>query len=193
MVYWTSGNLFIVTAGALLGVTAVGALKAAQSLIGVTHILFQGIENLAPMRAAQSYHAGGGGADLVLYLSRVTRFGLVATGVIALLFAIDPAFWFHLVFGEEFAEYSYILRWYALLYVLMFLTLPLGVGLRAMEMTGPIFLAYVVGAGFSLAAAYPLVSEFGLSGVMVGLLSIQILILAVMTMSFRQALVRRPT
>jgi O-antigen/teichoic acid export membrane protein len=192
MVHWTSGNLFIVTAGALLGVTAVGALKAAQSLIGVTHILFQGMENLIPMRAAQSYHVEGG-ADLVHYLSRVTRLGLVATTVIALLFAIDPAFWFHLVFGQEFAEYSYILRWYAVLYVLMFLTLPLGVGLRAMEMTGPIFLAYVVGAGFSVAAAYPLVKEFGLSGVMVGLLSIQLLILAVMTMSFRQALVRRPT
>jgi O-antigen/teichoic acid export membrane protein len=188
---WMSSNLFVVAAGAFLGVTAVGALKAAQSLIGVTHILFQGLDNVAPVRAAQCYHAGGV-ADLVHYLGKVARVGLVATALIGLLFAIEPAFWFRLLFGGEFTQYGYLLRWYAAIYVLMFLTLPLRVGLRAMERTGPIFLAYMVGAIFSVVAAYPLVRGNGLIGVVVGLLSIQLLQLGVLFISFRQALVKRP-
>ena len=46
LMQWTSGNLFTIAAGALLGTTTVGVLKAAQNLMGVTHILFMGFENL---------------------------------------------------------------------------------------------------------------------------------------------------
>jgi O-antigen/teichoic acid export membrane protein len=183
---WMSGNLFVVSAGALLGVTAVGALKAAQSLMGVTHILFQGLDNVVPIRAAQRYHAGGP-ADLVHYLAKVTKVGLVATACVGLLFVFDPAFWFGLLFGKEFTQYSYLLRWYAAVYLLMFSTLPLRIGLRAIERTGPIFLAYIVGAIFSVAAAYPLVRGLGLIGVMLGLMGIQLLQLGVLLISFRQA------
>lgn len=187
VVQWLGGNLFVVTAGALLGVAAVGALKAAQSLIGVTHILFQGLENVVPVRAAQRYHRGGA-ADLVNYLARVTRLGMGATAIIACCFALDPALWFRLVLGKEFAEYSYLLRWYAALYVLMFLTLPMRFGLRAIEKTAPVFVAYLVAAVFSVAATYPLVKEWGLTGVLLGLFANQFLLLGVMFVPLSKAL-----
>jgi O-antigen/teichoic acid export membrane protein len=192
LAYWMSGNLFIVAAGALLGVTAVGALKAAQGLIGVTQILFQGLENVVPVRASQRFHSGGP-SDLVHYLTKVTTLGLMATAFIALFFALDPAFWFRHLLGDEFVQYGYLLRWYAALSTLMFLGLPLGVGLRAMEKTQSIFLGYVAGAVFSLVAAYPLIKGFGLEGVMVGLFSIQLLLLVIMAISLRRALVGRQT
>jgi O-antigen/teichoic acid export membrane protein len=192
MAHWMSSNLFIVIAGSLLGVTAVGALKAAQSLIGVSHILFQAVENIVPIRASQLYNVGGA-PDLLHYLAKVTRFGLAGTVIIGLLFAIDPGFWFRLVFGEEFTQYSYLVRWYAALYVFMFLAVPLGIGLRTMERTGPIFLAYIVAAVFSVGAAYPLIRELGLIGVVGGLLSIQVLLLVIMSMSFRQMLAKHST
>lgn len=187
IVQWMSGNLFVVAAGAFLGVVAVGALKAAQSLMGVMHILFQGLENVAPIRAAQCYHVDGA-AGLSHYLTKVTRVGVAATVTIGLFFAIAPAFWFGLLFGNEFTQYSYLLRWYAAIYVLMFLAVPLRFGLRAMERTVPIFLAYVIAAGFSMTAAYPLVKGLGLIGVVIGSFSIQLLLLGVMLISFRKAL-----
>jgi O-antigen/teichoic acid export membrane protein len=188
--YWMSGNLFVITAGAVLGVAAVGALKAAQSVMGITNILFLGLENVVPIRASRRYHAGGS-SELLQYVTRVARLGLLATAIVGLIFASAPTFWFRLFYGEGFTRYSYLLRWYAALYLLIFLAGPLGAGLRAMERTSPIFLAYVVGAVFSLAAAYPLVRAFELVGVMVGLLFIQLLIVGVMAISFRHALVKR--
>jgi O-antigen/teichoic acid export membrane protein len=189
---WMSSNLFVVAAGALLGVTAVGALKAAQSLIGVAHILFQGLENVVPTRAAQRYHQGGA-VELLRYLAKVTRVGVAATALIGLFFTVDPAFWLRLLFSEQFVQYGYLLRWYAALYVLIFLTASLGFGLRAMERTAPIFLAYSSAAVFSVAVAYPLVRELGLIGVLVGLFSIQLLMLGVLLISFRQGLGIRRT
>ena len=188
IVQWLGGNLFTVAAGALLGVTAVGALKAAQSLIGVLNILFQGLENVVPVRAAQRYHTGGA-ADLFRYLAVVTRVGLAATAAVGLIFAVDPTFWLRLIFGQQFVEYGYLLRWFAALYCLTFLAVSVRFALRAMERTMPIFAAYTVGTLFSLAAAYPLVTALGLTGVLVGLFSIQLLMLAVMLVSLRQALV----
>jgi O-antigen/teichoic acid export membrane protein len=188
IVQWLSGNLFVVGAGAVLGVTAVGGLKAAQSLMGLTNILFLGLENVVPIRASQRYHAGGP-ADLLRYLAKVTGVGLTGTAVTGFLFAIYPAFWLRMLFGEEFAQYSYLVRWYAALYVLMFLVVPLRFGLRAMERTVPIFLAYLVAAVFSAVAAYPLVRELELTGVLIGMFATQLLMLGVILISFRQALV----
>ena len=48
LMQWTSGNFFLIAAGSILGPLAVGAMKAAQNIIGVTHILFQAMENFVP-------------------------------------------------------------------------------------------------------------------------------------------------
>jgi O-antigen/teichoic acid export membrane protein len=190
IVLWMSGNLFTVAAGALLGVTAVGALKASQSLIGVSNILFLALDNVVPIRAAQHYSAEGA-AGLLHYLARVTRIGLAAIAAICLCFAVYPAFWLRLVYGVEFVQYGFLLRWYSALYVLTFLTLPLRSGLRAIERTASIFVAYAIAALFSMVAAYPLVGKLGLVGVLVGLLSIQALLLGTMLVPFRRTLFAR--
>ncbi|NIP32882.1 MAG: hypothetical protein GWN62_25785, partial [Aliifodinibius sp.] len=75
---WLNGNLLIVSAGALLGTAAVGALKAAQNLMGVTHILFKGLDNIVPVRAAQ-HHRAGGTEDLMRYLTKTTLLGIGVT------------------------------------------------------------------------------------------------------------------
>ena len=186
---WMSGNLLVVAAGGLLGVIAVGALKAAQSLMGVAHILFAGLENVAPIRAAQRFRFGGPN-DLIAYLARVRVLGLAGTALIGLTFAVNPSFWLGRLFGPEFAEYGYLVRWYAVLYILMFLTVPLRFGLRAVERTAPIFAAYGASALFSLIVAYPLVRTFGLPGVLVGMLITQLILIVIMRAGLRVELAK---
>ena len=71
---WTSAQYFILAAGSLLGPVAVGALKAAQNIIGISNILFQGLENIVPANASRNFKVNGV-KGLKLYLAKVSLFG----------------------------------------------------------------------------------------------------------------------
>ncbi|MCH7806642.1 MAG: hypothetical protein IH995_05810 [Proteobacteria bacterium] len=184
LLQWTSGNLFIITVGALLGPVAVGALKAAQNLMGITHILFQGLENVAPIRAARHYHENGLG-ELKAYLRRLAIGGSAATAAIAGIFATAPDFWLTLVYGNIYADYGYLVRWWAVVYLLVFFGLPLRIGLRAIEHTKPVFWSYAATTVFTIAVAYPLVLWLGLTGVMGGVLITQAIMLLILWKGLR--------
>lgn len=84
-----SGNIFLVAAGALLGTSAVGALKAVQNIMGLTHILFLGMGNIVPITAARRYRDGGRAA-LKGYLLKVAFAGGGVTLTIAMIAALVP-------------------------------------------------------------------------------------------------------
>lgn len=174
LMHWTTGNLFVITAGAMLGASVVGALKAAQNLIGVVHILFMGLENVVPIRAARHFHEEGKKA-LCDYLKRVTLLGGGATAIIAVIAAIAPELWLRLVFGLEYQQYGYLLRWLSAIYLLSFLSLPLRAGLRAMEHSQSIFWSYSWTTLFSVLAAYPMTKYLGLVGVMGGIMMLTLI------------------
>ena len=184
---WTSGNLFIIAAGGVLGASAVGALKAAQNLMGLTHILFQGLENIIPVRAAE-IHTRGGARALKPYLRRVALMLIASTAVITLIFAVEAEYWLGLIFGEPYVTYGDLVRWYAVIYTLAAIALPLRVALRTVEHTRPIFVGYLVSTVVSVTAAYPVVQWLGLTGTMAGLLFCQILVLLVLWHAVRKEL-----
>jgi O-antigen/teichoic acid export membrane protein len=72
-------------------------------------------------------------------------------------------------------QYAYVLRLYALLYVIVFLGGPLRAGLQALEFTAPVFWSYLAMTAFSVALAIPMAKRLGLSGTMLGLIGAQIL------------------
>jgi O-antigen/teichoic acid export membrane protein len=127
LIQWATGNLFVVAAGALLGAWAVGALKAAQNLTGVAHILFLGLENIVPARAARLFRNNGKQA-LRGYLWRVIIYGELVTGGIAGVMFVAPEFWLALVFGDEYRGYGYLLQWCAIINLMVFLGFPLRAG-----------------------------------------------------------------
>ena len=88
------------------------------------------------------------------------------------------------VFGDDYSGYGYLLRWYAVIYLGLFLTLPLHAGLRAIEFTRPLFLASLAGTLFTLVSVYPLIYWLGLTGVMGGLLTISVIQTVILTIGF---------
>ena len=184
LLQWTSGNFFLIAAGTLLGSTAVGALRAAQNLMGITHILFQGLENIVPAQASRYYHENGP-AQLKTYLHQVWVNGSLATAMVALTFGVAPEFWLTLVFDDTYAAYGYLVRWYAVLYILIFFGLPLRAGLRAVEHLKPILYGYIATSLFALVAAYPLIRLFNLFGVMCGILTTHLIMLTILWIGLR--------
>ncbi len=187
LMQWMTGQLFIIAAGAILGATAVGALKAAQNLMGMTNILIVGLENIVPVRAAHHFR-GGGRKALWGYVKRVTLLGESAVGTVAVIAAIAPDFWLGLVYGDQYRGYGYILQGWAVVYLLSFLGFSLRVGLRAIEFTRPLFYASLTATLFTMASLYPLVHWLGLNGIMGGLMTIQVIHAVVLIVGFSKQL-----
>jgi O-antigen/teichoic acid export membrane protein len=187
VVQWMSGDLFVVAAAAQLGVVAVGALKAAQSLVGIMNILFQGLQNVVPVRAAECFHEAGP-RGLLNYLRKVTIFGLAVTICIGAVLAVEPALWYRLVYGHGYVAYSNLLRWFTVLNVIIFLAVPVQYGLRAIEKTRPIFVGYVAAAVFALTLALPVVRGFGVDGVVVGMAAVQVIRTGIMGFALAYAI-----
>jgi len=174
LLHWTSGNLFVIAAPIYYGAAAAGVLKASQNLMGVTHVWFQGLDNVVPVETARRLRDGGVHSMLAYTRSILVKWGGL-TLVFAIVMAAAPGFWLRLIYGSEMVQYGYILRLFALLYVLIFVGGPLRAGLQALEFTVPIFWSYLAMTTCAVAFAVPMAKWLGLTGVMLGLLGIQLL------------------
>ena len=173
LLVWTSGNVFLLSAPIYYGAAAAGVLKASQNLMGVTHVWFQGLDNIVPVETARRLRQGG-----VPSMLAYTRSILMKWGGLTLLFAIvmaaAPGFWLRLIYSPEMAQYGYILRLYALLYVIVFVGGPLRAGLQALEFTAPIFWSYLTMTAFAFVFAMPMAKWLGISGSFFGLIGAQV-------------------
>ena len=170
---WASGNFFLIAAGGILGTFAVGAVKAAQNIIGIAHILFQAMENFVPSKAANEF-AKGGPRKLLKYLRSIALTGGLFIAIIAISAAIFSDILFRFIYGGDYIDYSFLLKWFSLIYFLGFFIIPLSAGLRAIERTKPLFTSLFFMSLVSVAFAYPLILFFGLNGVMIGITAVKL-------------------
>ncbi|MDH5525603.1 MAG: hypothetical protein OEY01_16675 [Desulfobulbaceae bacterium] len=184
---WVSGNFYFVAAGAVLGPVAVGGIKAAQNIIGVTHILFQAMENFAPAGATRALTQQGI-AGLKSYLKGLTFFGTAATGSVALFAWCFPVFFLTTFYGHDFEGFATILRWFCAVYITTFLTMPLTNGLRALEKTSSLFTAHFTAGLLSLISAFPLVKIFAEHGIMAGLWGSRIAMILILFVALRKVM-----
>ena len=169
-----SSNYFLLAAAALLGPVALGALRMAQNLMGITHILFQAMENTVPVQAAKALtHDGYPG--MLAYLKAVSLKAGTIVGIILLGVALFATPLIKLVYGADYESYGYLLQGYCLFYLFLFPGYPLRYLLRTIEFTRPVFSSYVISTIFSLLLAYPMVEYWGLMGVVWGLIATQIM------------------
>jgi O-antigen/teichoic acid export membrane protein len=192
IMFWACNSFFIFSAGVLLGAWAVGAIKAAQDVMGVTNILYQGIYNVVIVGAAKQLHSGGAVA-LRTYLRQVAVFGGIAIGAIGLVASTSPSTWLRLFYGEQYSGYGHLVQWYALAYLIGFLHVPLRVGLYVAESTKAVFAGYAAVAVFSLASAYPLIRTFGINGAMGGPVAAEVIMCVILYILLRRRLSPAPT
>lgn len=184
---WVSGNYFLIVAGAILGPTMVGAIRAAQNLLGLTHILFQGLENIVPGESSRRYKRSGSDA-LSRYLCKTALAMLLVTGTVATLAALFSESLLRVAYGEVNPDTVIAMIWYVPFYILAAVVLPLRAGLRSIERTKPIFIAQFSCAMFSLLTAHYLVRQYGIHGVMGGMLFGSVITSAVLVTSLGKAL-----
>ena len=165
---WFSGNYFIIVAIGVLGPIAIGAIRMGQQVIGLSHVLFLAMENIVPVEAARRQKEGSYPA-MFAYLKKIT--GQIGLLLFLILFttAIASPQIIHLLYGEEYLEYSFVISSFCGIYIFVFLGYPMRFALRALEQTKPIFLAYVFGTFFSLIAANFMLQSWGIMGLLAGI------------------------
>jgi O-antigen/teichoic acid export membrane protein len=180
---WFTGNFLLITAGIILGTTAVGIVKACQNVIAITHILFQGLANIVPIQAGKLLK-NQGLAALDRYLLKSTLLGGGLTFLLAFPAIFIPGLTLELLYKHGMGQYSWLLSWYAVVYLVMFFNQMLTFGLRALEETRPIFDGYFLSALISILISFPLVQNYGVKGIIAGLLLLSILNTVILALGF---------
>ena len=178
LLQWFSGNLFIIAAGAILGPIAVGAVRMAQNIVGITHVLFLAMENIIPSRAANCQRTGGND-KMFSYLRKFTmQMGCITFTMLGLI-SIFSGKIIRACYGAGFVEYRFLLIGFCALYVIVFLGYPLRYAIRTLEKTRLIFISFIASSAFSILFAYPIIKSFGLAGVVAGLMITQLITLGI--------------
>ena len=176
---WWSGNLFVVASGVYLGATALGALRLAQSLMGVLNVLLQTFENYVLPQTAKKLNLHiSEGLTFVAGISR--KAGMLFIPVLLFTFIFAEQL-FVLAGGSEYAAYAFALQGMSLLYLLIFLSQPIRLFIRAMLLNDHFFYGYLISLAFALLCAHSLLSTYGLTGAIAGLAISQVLLMAYWT------------
>lgn len=171
---WMSGNYFIIVGGNILGTKETGIIRIAQNLIGILNILFIAIESYIPISASRIYNKYGT-HSLFKYLENVTGKGMIITLCICFPTAFFANEIISLIYGNQYAQYGYVLTFFALFSILVFMAIPIRYAIRTLEENHHIFIGYAISAAFSLCFANFLVKNYYLNGVLVGIVITQIL------------------
>ena len=174
LLQWSSANYIILFAASILGPVAIGAIKVAQNLMGVLNVLFQAMENIVPVRSAEAFHKGGISA-LGDYMQKTTMQFLAPVAFVLLLVGIFHHQMISAIYGEEYLPYSFVLLAFCGIYILVFLGTLLRFIIRTLEYNQIIFWSYLLTTVFSLIAGKVLATDYGLTGVLIGIAGTQII------------------
>ncbi|HLJ63517.1 MAG TPA: hypothetical protein VKT70_05390 [Stellaceae bacterium] len=162
-----NGSIFFFAAGYFYGTALVGGLRAAQNLVGFTHILFLGLENTMQVRAAQAYAAFGKPA-LARAMRQLWIWGGGLVSVLLLGFCLEAGRLVVLIYGDQFRDVTFYVYLWAGAYALHFCNMPLRIAIRALECTRHFLEVQILVALFSGLSVYPLIETMGGAGVLVG-------------------------
>jgi len=183
---YSSGNFFIIAAGTILGPVAIGAIKMGQNLHGVMNVVFLAIENHVPIVSANLYQQKGKQV-LYDYLKRMTLKSLLLCFGLGSAVLIFSTWLISNLYGAEYLEYAYVLIWFALINLLLCISMPLRFALRTFERTQSLFFATALSALFGLLLAYPLIETFQMNGLLFGLIMSQVIMIFYLAYSVFQS------
>ncbi|MCB0666331.1 MAG: oligosaccharide flippase family protein [Saprospiraceae bacterium] len=173
MLQWWSSNLFVMTSGIVLGATALGALRLAQSLFGVINIFFQAYENYI-LPAASIKLTESIGSWKIFIKSTSLKSGIIATIGIGFIMIFSEKI-IMILGGKTFASYSFLIYGLSWLYLIIIIGYPIRIAIRTLSFNQNYFYGYLLTLITSLILFKPLLVNWGLWGVIAGLIINQVI------------------
>jgi O-antigen/teichoic acid export membrane protein len=176
VVQWFSSNLYIMTSGLLIGIEALGVLRFVQSLLGLINILLQTIENYVLPQLSRAYNVSLQHCYQA-FQKALGIYQLAILGGLALLFFFAEET-LRIAGNATFVPYAYVLRGMTVLYAIIIMAYPIRLLIRVTELNRSYFTAYLISFLFSLASYNFLLTHFGVSGAILGLIINQLILQA---------------
>lgn len=187
LMQWLSGYGGLLIAGALLGVTLIGVLRAAQSILGILNLIRDALENIVPPIAGRALARRGLDGLLPVIVATAAIGFAGGLGTTALL-ALTGQSLLAAAFGPGMAAYAWVVAWYALLFPVSLVSFAQTCAFRALERTGAVFAATAMAAALNLALVYPAVRGFGIEGLLAVTIATEVLVCLVLAGLLRRAL-----
>ncbi len=185
LLQWFSGNLWIINTGIILGPYTLGIVRACQTLLNFTNVIFQSFENYVPGSVSEKYKSGGI-KEMQKYIKDFTIKYSILIILTVFLVSILSKFLLSVFYGLETANYYKILIFLSFLVPIYFLQYGLNYGLRTLSKTKPIFISYVFAAFFSLVTSKFIITNYKVDGLIFGLYITQIIIISILYLRYHQ-------
>lgn len=182
---WISSNFMLLLASSMLGPASIGIIKGSQNVLGLTHVLFNGMSNIIPVKAAQAFKQGG-----LALMERYFYKASLVSGSLTLLMTLPallaPDITLKLIYGKTLDYHQDVLFFFVFVYLLLFINQTLGFALRVLEVTKPMFVGYLISAVISAVVGYPLVAHFKVEGVVFGLIISSLVNILTLLISYKK-------
>lgn len=182
---WGGNNLIVMISGALLGASSVGAIRATQNILGVTNILFLGLNNVIPVKLSEHFAAHGLKAS-EQYLMKITWMGCLGILLIclpAIFFPNELLNWFY---GKEYEPFGWIMGWFITINFVIFVNQMVTYLLNVLEKPKAVFWSYLVSTILSIVLAYPLITAWGLWGAIIGMVITCVVRIVILGIAYQQ-------
>lgn len=174
-VQWASSNLLLVFISFISDKSLLGALRFAQTIMGLFNVALQALENFALPRLSSALSKGSDAYhDCYQKLQKQLLYyftPLLISLALVIIWLPLPRGW------EELGQHRNLFLWCILLYSLIMLIYPLRFAARLVASSRFYFKAYLISAVVSAASGKWLILQFGATGVVFGWLLSQLVLL----------------
>jgi O-antigen/teichoic acid export membrane protein len=169
LVFQFTGQAYFWVVAAFLSLKDVAELRAMYNLVQPVEQGFVAITLLVLPQMALQF-AAGETAKLRRMWQQCSLAFFGMSSVFALILGAGSLRWLHLLYGGKFDDAAGLLRWYALLPVVMGLGHAANAALKATERSKAVFHAYLASGATTFLLGIPLVGRWGLRGAVFGML-----------------------
>ena len=178
LIQWFSGNLWVINVGIILGPYYLGVVRCCQSILNVTNLIFQTIENVYSVKISKIYKVHNI-SFLKNYIKQITFKGFFLVLIISLIISLFSKFLLNLVYGSEISSQYHVLIYLSFLLPLTFLQYFPQHVLRTFSKTFPIFLAFLCSSIIAILFSSQIINKFEIYGFFSGMYISQIIILII--------------
>lgn len=186
-IQWFGSNLWLINSSVILGPKILGVLRGCQSIVNFASIFFQTFENIIPNEVSKKYF-NLGKSQMIIFLKNFTKKNILFFFILSLFLILFHKEILNFFYPGKYDEYSYILGILSLTILLNFLSFPSIYGLRTIHKTNYIFHANLIISIFAVLFSHLILINFGIDGLIVGLVFNQAFISLYLYLKLRIAL-----